>query len=123
MLTFLAIVHLFIGVCLVIFVLMQDSKGSAMGALGGGSSANTFFGSSGATNFLATTTKWLAVAFAISCLTLTYITSRKTSSVMDTLPTNAGAPVTTPANPEAPANTPADKGQPAFPATPPPETK
>jgi preprotein translocase subunit SecG len=92
MLTFLAVVHLFIGVALVLFVLMQDSKGSAMGALGGGSSSNTFFGSSGASNFLSTTTKWLAIAFAISCLSLTYITSRKATSVMDTLPANQAAP-------------------------------
>ena len=119
MLTFLAVVHLFIGVSLVLFVLMQDSKGSAMGALGGGSSANTFFGSSGASNFLATTTKWLAVAFAVSCLTLTYITSRKSASVMDKLPTNSAAP----AAPTTEPATPADAGKAPFPATPPPETK
>ena len=103
MLTFLAIVHLFIGVALVLFVLMQDSKGSAMGAFGGGSSSNTFFGSTGASNFLTTTTKWLAVAFAISCLTLTYITSRKSDSVMDSLPATAApaAPAATPVAPDA----------------------
>lgn len=103
MLTFLAIVHLFIGVALVLFVLMQDSKGSAMGAFGGGSSSNTFFGSTGASNFLTTTTKWLAVAFAVSCLTLTYITSRKSDSVMDSLPVTT-APAA-PADAAAPAPT------------------
>lgn len=95
MLTLLAIVHIVIGLSLVLFVLLQDPKGGAMGVFSGGSSSNTFFGSSGASNFLTTTTKWLAVLFAVSCLTLTYITAKQSSSVMDNLPASA-APVTAP---------------------------
>ncbi|MGZ3722910.1 MAG: preprotein translocase subunit SecG [Bdellovibrionales bacterium] len=112
MLTLLASVHVLIGICLVLFVLLQDPKGGAMGVFSGGSSSNTFFGSSGATNFLTTTTKWLAVLFAASCLTLTYICAKKSGSVMDSLPSSATAPSrpadvpppspATPATPDAP---------------------
>lgn len=106
MLTLLAYVHIAIGLGLMLFVLLQDPKGGAMGVFSGGSSANSFFGSSGASNFLTTTTKWLAVLFAVSCLTLTYYSAKKGSSVMDgyvpttqpkTTPDDSG-PTTPPAN-------------------------
>lgn len=116
MLTLLAAIHLLIGVALVMFVLLQDSKGGAMGVFGGGSSSNTFFGSSGASNFLSTTTRWLAIAFAISCLALTYITSRKASSVMDTLPATATEPATNEVAP-ATATPPPTPAEPAAPPT------
>jgi preprotein translocase subunit SecG len=119
MLTLLASVHIIIGFCLVLFVLLQDPKGGAMGVFSGGSSSNTFFGSSGASNFLTTVTKWLAVLFAVSCLTLTYICAKSNSgSVMDSLPAGAALPVkpadvppptpATPATPDAPVSAPAE---------------
>ena len=83
MLTVLAIVHIFLALGLILFVLLQDPKGGAMGVFSGGSSANTFFGASGASNFLTSTTKWLAIFFAASCLGLTYITAKRAGSVMD----------------------------------------
>jgi preprotein translocase subunit SecG len=89
MLMVLAYAHVLIGLALVLFVLLQDPKGGAMGVFSGGSSSNTFFGSSGASNFLTSTTKWLAILFAISCLVLTYLTASKGTSVMDTLPATA----------------------------------
>lgn len=95
-LTMLSVVHILIGLGLILFVLLQDPKGGAMGVFGGGSSSNSFFGASGASNFLTTTTKWLAIAFAISCLTLTYVTSRKGGSVMDTYTPPPVQPQTTP---------------------------
>ena len=94
MITFLAIIHVLIAVSLVIFVLLQDSKGGAMGVFGGGSS-NSFFGSTGATNFLVKATRWLAIAFAVSCLTLTYMSTRRNTSVLDN--------TVIPAAPQAPA--------------------
>src|SRR5665213_4495231 len=110
MIALLATLHVLIGFALVLFVLLQDPKGGAMGVFSGGGSSNTFFGSSGASNFLTTTTKWLAVLFAASCLTLTYITAKKSGSVMDSLPASATAPVTRPADVPPPS--------PATPATP-----
>ena len=93
MLTLLTVVHLLIGLALVMFVLLQDPKGGAMGVFSGGSSSSSFFGASGASNFLTTATRCLAIAFAASCLTLTYISSKRGSSVMDVdLPAAAPSP-------------------------------
>jgi preprotein translocase subunit SecG len=92
MLTLLTVAHLVIGVSLVLFVLLQDPKGGAMGVFSGGSSANSFFGASGASNFLTTTTKWLAILFAVSSLGLTYMSAKKSTSVMDDLPASATTP-------------------------------
>lgn len=114
MLTLLTVVHLIIGVSLVLFVLLQDPKGGAMGVFSGGSSANSFFGASGASNFLTATTKWLAILFAVSSLTLTYMTTKKSSSLMDDVPA-AKAPTTSaaPAAPSTPTEKPADENKPA----------
>lgn len=112
MLTLLASLHILIGALLVLFVLLQDPKGGAMGVFSGGSSSNSFLGSSGASNFLTTTTKWLAVLFAASCLTLTYITAKRSTSLMDSLPAGTAAP----AAPVKPADVPPPT--PATPATP-----
>lgn len=116
MLTLLAVVHVIIGMLLVVFVLLQDPKGGAMGVFSGGSSSSSFFGSSGASNFLTSITKYLAIAFAISCLALTYLTANKGSSVMDNYVPPAGA-----AAPGAPA-APADAAAPAAPAATPAPT-
>ena len=97
MITLLAIVHIFIGVALILFVLLQDPKGGAMGVFSGGSSSSSFFGASGASNFLSTTTKWLAVLFAGSCLTLTYLTAHRGGSVMDSYVPPPVTPGATPA--------------------------
>ncbi len=115
MLTLLAVVHVLIGLSLILFVLLQDPKGGAMGVFSGGSSSSSFFGSTGASNFLTTTTKWLAIAFAASSLTLTYMTAKKGGSVMDGF---TPPPAASPATPDAatPAATPAAE----TPATTPP---
>lgn len=116
MLTLLSIVHVLIGLGLVLFVLLQDPKGGAMGVFSGGSSSSSFFGASGASNFLTTTTKWLAIAFAISCLTLTYVTSRKGSSVMDTYTPAPAAPTESAPATEQPGAAPGSDQTPAAPA-------
>lgn len=116
MLTLLAVVHILIGILLVVFVLLQDPKGGAMGVFSGGSSSTSFFGSSGASNFLTSTTKWLAILFAVSCLTLTYLSARRGSSVLDDYtPPPAAAPnvpaTETPPNETGPVTPPATDKQ------------
>lgn len=94
----LSYLHVLIAIALVLFVLLQDPKGGAMGVFSGGSSSNSFFGASGASNFLTTTTKWLAFLFAGSCLLLTFATSYRGSSVMDNVQSPpSAAPSATPA--------------------------
>jgi preprotein translocase subunit SecG len=101
-LTLLAVTHILIGLVLVIFVLLQDSKGGAMGVFSGGGSSNSFFGSSGASNFLTIGTTWLAVAFAGTCLALTYMTTNHGNSVMDNYTAPAAATPTAPGAPAVP---------------------
>lgn len=108
MLTFLAIVHVILALGLILFVLLQDPKGGAMGVFSGGSSSNSFFGASGASNFLTTTTKWLATLFAVSCLGLTYLTAKRGDSVMDTYVPSATEQPAAPADATTPT-TPTEK--------------
>ncbi len=82
MLAFISVIHVFMAVILIILVLLQDSKGGAMGMLGG-SGGNTVFGSTGAASFLVKATRWIAVAFAVTSISLAYMTSQKNESVLD----------------------------------------
>ncbi|MFK8137621.1 MAG: preprotein translocase subunit SecG [Bdellovibrionales bacterium] len=96
MVTFISIIHVMVALVLIVLVLLQDSKGGGMGMLSGGGSS-TVFGASGATNFLATMTKWIAILFAGTCLYLTIFTASQTKSVVDSLPAGVAvdAPVET----------------------------
>ncbi len=114
MFTLIVVLHVIVAVGLIIFVLLQDPKGGAMGVFGGGTS-NTIFGATGASNLLTTTTKWLAIIFAATCLSLAYFSSQKSSSVLDkvTVPVNSALPETpaeTAPMETAPVETPAQEG-------------
>ena len=83
LLTLLTIVHLTFAILLIIFVLLQDSKGGAMGILGGGGSSNTVFGTGGAVSFLVKATRWIAICFAFTCISLAYLSTNSKDSVTD----------------------------------------
>lgn len=83
LLTLITVIHLTIALLLIFFVLLQDSKGGAMGVFGGGGDSNTLFGT-GATSFLVKVTRWTAIAFAGTCIGLAYLsTNSGGSSVID----------------------------------------
>lgn len=106
MLTFITVLHIIVVVLLVICVLLQDSKGGALGIGGGAGSSQSLFGATGASNFLVKATRWLGVLFAFTCISLTYFSSHRggTGSVTDDY-VPATAPATAPAETEkAPAN-------------------
>jgi preprotein translocase subunit SecG len=93
MLLFVTIVHFIVAALLIVFVLLQDSKGGGvfgMGSTGG----NQVFSATGAANFFVKATRALAILFAITCVTLTYMTTHKSGSVLDGV-----APTTAPAAP------------------------
>ena len=95
MLTFVSVVHIIMAVILIVLVLLQDSKGGAMGMLGGGGGGNTVFGSTGAASFLVKATRWVAIIFAATSISLAYMTTQKTDSVLDKLtPVQGMAPGT-----------------------------
>lgn len=99
MLTVITVIHILISISLIGAVLLQDPKGGAMGMLGGGGSSQSVFGATGASNFLTSATKWLAIAFGVTCILLTYFTSHSSRSVTDSVIPAASAP----AAPVAPA--------------------
>ena len=82
MLTIIAVFHIIFIIALIALVLVQDSKGGALGAFGGGGSSSVF-GASGGANFLVKATRTVAIFFAMTCLALTYMTSHKKASVLD----------------------------------------
>ena len=85
LMTLVGIFHVVIALLLILLVLLQDPKGGGAAGMfgGGGGSQNSFFGASGAGNFLTTLTKWMAVVFAVTSIGMTYMTTNSSSSVMD----------------------------------------
>ena len=94
--TLLTLIHVLIAVLLIGLVLIQDSKGGALGI--GGSTSNSLLGAGGAQTLAAKATRWVAVIFAITCISLSLWTAKKTQSVVSgaNIPTQAPAvPATT----------------------------
>jgi preprotein translocase subunit SecG len=82
MLFFVTVLHLVVAVTLVVLILLQDSKGGGVLGVGGGG-ANSLLGATGAQTLFAKMTRWVAIVFAITCLYLTYSTSKSAKSVID----------------------------------------
>ncbi len=90
LLAFITIIHLSVAFVLILLVLLQDSKGGAMGPLGGGGSSQTIFGAGGASSFLVKLTRVTAVTFAATCIGLAYLSTQSNKSVIDDfIPTSA----------------------------------
>jgi preprotein translocase subunit SecG len=70
---FLTVLHVMVCLVLMLVVLLQRGKGADMGAMLGGGSSQTVFGSRGAGNFLTKTTAVCAVIFMVTSLTLSYL--------------------------------------------------
>jgi preprotein translocase subunit SecG len=91
MFTFIVIIHAIVCIFLVLTVLLQQGKGAEMGAVFGSSEA--VFGSSGPSSFLSKLTTALAVAFMLTSLGLTYMSSRRgAESVMKDIRITQPAP-------------------------------
>lgn len=82
--------HIFACIFLITVVLLQTGKGADMGAVFGGGSSETVFGSSGAGNFLTKLTTGIAILFMLTSLIMTYGLARQTSqSLFDDVPASA----------------------------------
>lgn len=112
--TLIVILHVTVSVALILVILLQTGKGSDIGAVFGGGSSQTLFGSTGPTSFLSKLTAGAAVIFMLTSLFLAYFAGSGASrSIM-----KSGAPVQT--MPAPPAGMPAPPaGVPAMPAVPP----
>ena len=94
MVTLVAVLHLLFCAGLISFVLLQDPKGGGTAGVFSGAGANQLFGTTGAANLLTKITSWCAVCFGITCILLSLLSkSNSGSSVVDTAPANAAAPV------------------------------
>lgn len=111
MITFLASVHIFACLGLIILVMIQDSKGG--GVFTSQASSSSVLGAGGATSLAKTMTKVTAAVFTVTCIGLAIMAARSEKSVIDSM---APAAAALPAPVEA-AGTPA--AAPA-PTTPPP---
>ncbi|MBI5903895.1 MAG: preprotein translocase subunit SecG [Deltaproteobacteria bacterium] len=96
MFTLVVVIQIIVSIVMVIAVLLQSGKGSAIGSSFGGSSSQTLFGSAGPQTMLGKVTAVCAAIFMLSSLYLTYISSRsRTTSVMSGVPAKV-APVNPP---------------------------
>ncbi len=73
----LLVVHLVMAVTIVVLVLLQQGKGSDMGAAFGGGSSQSLFGARGSANFLSRLTSVLVTLFFITSLVLAYLYTRQ----------------------------------------------
>jgi len=86
------IIHVLACFAIVALVLLQQGRGSDVGAAFGSGSANTMFGSVGAVPFLVKLTAVLAALFFVTSLGLGYlaqIESKKKQEVFDITPVSA----------------------------------
>jgi preprotein translocase subunit SecG len=112
--TLIVILHVVVSIAMILVILLQTGKGSDIGAVFGGGSSQTLFGSTGPTSFLSKLTAGAAILFMITSLFLAYFSGTGSSrSIMKGAP-----PVSTSPAPQAPAATPAPAPAPAAPAAP-----
>ncbi len=120
--TLVIIVHLIVCIALILIILLQTGKGADIGAVFGGGSSHTVFGSTGAATFLSKVTIAAAVTFMLTSIVLSYFSGRGVA-VQRSIMERRGAPVA-PARPGPPlpgpvGEKPASQGAvPKVPATP-----
>ncbi len=95
--TLAVVFHVLFAAAIVGLVLLQRGKGADAGAGFGAGASGTVFGARGSASFLSRTTAVLATLFFLSSLGLSYMFSQQKAptSVMDTLPAEAPAPLQT----------------------------
>lgn len=81
----LLIIHILLAVVIIGLVLLQQGKGAEVGAAFGSGASQTLFGSRGSASFLAKLTAAFAIAFAITSLSMGYMTTHRAApkSILD----------------------------------------
>ncbi len=100
--TFILVVHVVVSVTLILIILLQSGKGADIGAVFGGGSSQTVFGSTGATTFLSKVTIIAAVSFMVTSILLTYYSGRVVTVERSIMGTQSGPVVPGEAGPAAP---------------------
>jgi preprotein translocase subunit SecG len=107
MYTLVIVIHVIVSIALILIILLQTGKGTDIGAVFGGGSSQTLFGSSGPTSFLGKLTAGAAVVFMLTSLFLAYFAGGRSSP---TIMRGGDAPQSMPA-PAAPQGIPPGQGQ------------
>ncbi len=71
------IVHVLVALAIIGLILLQQGKGSEMGASFGAGASQTLFGSDGSGNVLTKATSWLAVLFFCTSISLAVVAKNK----------------------------------------------
>ncbi|MGC8906401.1 MAG: preprotein translocase subunit SecG [Desulfomonilaceae bacterium] len=102
--TFVLIIHLLVCIALILIILLQTGKGADIGAVFGGGSSQTVFGSTGATTFLSKVTIVAAVLFMCTSIVLTYFAGKGVAITERSVVTESSVPgVPAAPQPSAPA--------------------
>ncbi len=116
--TLIVILHVIVSVTLILVILLQTGKGSDIGAVFGGGSSQTLFGSTGPTSFLSKMTAGAAIIFMLTSLFLAYFSgtggSRSIMKSGGALPVQT-APAPPAGMPAPPAGVPVMPGAPVAP--------
>lgn len=100
---FVTAVHVAVCLILIVLVLLQKGKGAEIGAVFGGSSAATLFGSRGAGTFLTKLTTGSAVLFMVTSFYLAYVAlNAESGGKFAAPPASAATPLATPGGETAP---------------------
>jgi preprotein translocase subunit SecG len=89
----LVILYILVCLFLVMVVLLQQGKGADLAGAFGGGGSQTSFGPRGTTNIMHRMTTGAFVLFVVLCLTLTILSGKRRTSVMEDIP--VAAPVET----------------------------
>lgn len=85
---FFLVIHIILALAIIGLVLLQHGKGAEVGASFGSGASQTLFGSRGAATFLTKLTALLAICFAITSLSMSYLASKSATSkksIVDTI--------------------------------------
>ncbi|MBN1354853.1 preprotein translocase subunit SecG [bacterium] len=78
----ISLIHVLLCIALILIVLLQTGKGSDLASAFGGGGTQAMFGGRGPSSFLNKSTTVFAVLFMVTSITLAYMSSGKTSSVI-----------------------------------------
>lgn len=114
-------IHLIVSVIMILVIILQSGKGSEMGAVFGGGSSQTAFGSQGAAGFLEKTTVVCAVIFMLTSLSLAVLSSNRQRSLIQDVTPQSGEQAASPKMPAQPSPSAKPESQPGQPAAPSPK--
>ena len=95
----LVILYVLVCLFLIMVVLLQQGKGADLAGAFGGGGSQTSFGPRGSTNIMHRMTTGAFVLFVLLCLTLTILSGKRRTSVMEDVPVPAPAEASQPSQP------------------------